>query len=63
MNDDLIPDYMKPFVAMGLLNLPNVMEDMQRRQHDHEMLMKQMDMQQEAMRMQWNMWSNDQGSW
>lgn len=49
MLNDLIPDYMKPLVSLELLNIPNEMREMQRRQHEHEMYMQQMKMQYDMM--------------
>ena len=49
MQNDLIPDYMKPLISLQLMNLPNEMREMQRRQHEHEMNMQQLQMQHDMM--------------
>lgn len=49
MQNDLIPDYMKPLISLQLMNIPNEMREMQRRQHEHEMNMQQMKMQYDMM--------------
>lgn len=63
MQNDLIPDYMKPLVSLQLLNIPNVMEEMQRERHQHEIFMRQMQMQHEMTMRMLGCMNNNINSW